>query len=341
MKMNALIKDESQKGLTLVQVDKPKLREGHALVKIQKTAICGTDLTIWDGKWVQPIKNGTIIGHEFVGIIEEIQGKTIFKVGDVVTGEGHIVCKECRNCRRGAEHFCINTIGWGVKVDGIFAEYAVLPLTNLVAVNPKIDRNVVAFMDALGNATHSTLMYPIVGEDILITGAGPIGIMSAGIARHCGAKNIVITDLSDYRLDLAKKVCPTAITVRADKEKLSDVMKRLDMTEGFDIGLEMSGSKYAFQDMIEAMAHGGKISLLGVPAPDAMPNWKKIVFGMLTIKGIYGRDMYDGWYKMNAMLSSGLNMSPLVTHEFDYKDFKKAFELGLSGNSGKIILNWS
>lgn len=342
MKMDALVKKTAGKGLTLMQVEKPIVKDGYALIKIQKTSICGTDLHIYDwDEWSQKtIKPGQIIGHEFVGTIEDIKGKTAFKKGDVVTAEGHIVCKECRNCRSGRETSCKNTYGIGVNIDGIFAEYAIIPVTNLVAVNPKIDRNVVSFMDALGNATHTALAFPLIGEDILITGAGPIGIMAAAIAHHCGARNVVITDLSEYRLNLAKKVCPVAVTVNVSKEKISDIMKSLKIDEGFTVGMEMSGSKYAFNDMLDAMMNGGKIAMLAFHKPDTVIDWNKVVLKTLTIKGIYGREMYDGWYKMNAMLTSGLNVSKLVTHEFGYKDFKKAFELGLSGLSGKIVLNW-
>ncbi|MCL2255434.1 MAG: L-threonine 3-dehydrogenase [Firmicutes bacterium] len=341
-KMNALIKAKAERGLKLVQVDKPKIKEGFALVKIKKTSICGTDLHIyeWDPWSQKTIKPGQIIGHEFSGVIEDIKGNTTFKKGDFVTAEGHIVCKECRNCRSGRETSCKYTFGIGVNIDGIFAEYALIPITNLVAVDKCVDSRVVSFMDAFGNATQTALAYPLVGEDVLITGAGPIGIMAAAVAKFCGAKNVVITNRSEYRLELARKVVPGVVAISPQKEPIPEVMKRLGIKEGFDIGLEMSGASQALNDMIDNMVCGGKIALLGVHKPDTMIDWNKVVFKTLTMKGIYGREMYDGWYKMNAMLCSGLDLTPLITHEFPYQKFEEAFELGLSGKCGKIVLSW-
>lgn len=342
-KMYALVKEQPQKGLWLKQVEMPVPKEGEALIKIRKTAICGTDLHIynWD-EWSQAtIKTPMIIGHEFVGEIVQLNGDGgKFRVGDIVSGEGHKVCGTCRNCRGGMQHLCPNTVGIGVNCNGIFAQYAIVPIRNLWLCDKSIDENIFSIFDPFGNAVHTALSFNLVGEDVLITGAGPIGIMAAAICRHVGARNVVITDISDYRLELAKKVTPNIVAVNTLNTKLKDVQKQIGMTEGFDVGLEMSGSGIAFNDMIDNMINGGKIALLGILKPDVKVNWNKIVFGSLHIKGIYGREMFETWYKMSAMLKSGLDISKVITHTFDYKDFEKGFELMNSGKSGKVVLNW-
>lgn len=343
MKMDALVKRLPQKGLWLEKVDIPTPKAGEALIKIRKTAICGTDLHIynWD-EWSQKnIKTPMIIGHEFVGEIIEINGESsIFRVGDLVSAEGHIVCGTCRNCRRGAGHLCPNSTGIGVNHDGIFAQYATIPLSNLWLCDPSIDEDVYAIFDPFGNATHTALSYSLVGEDVLITGAGPIGIMGAAIARHAGARKVVITNNSDWRLSLAKQIVPDVITVNIQKQDLKQVMKDIGIKEGFDVGLEMSGSEQALNQMIDLMINGGQIALLGLLKPDATVDWDKIIFGCLKLKGIYGREMYDTWHKMSAMLQSGLDISKVITHKFHYTEFEKGFELMNSKECGKIILSW-
>ena len=343
MKMDALVKKYPAKGLDLERVEVPVLKPGEALVKMHKTAICGTDLHIyvWNEWAQQTIVTPMIIGHEFVGEIVEITGHTnAFNVGDLVSAEGHVVCGRCRNCRGGKRHLCPNTQGIGVNRPGIFAEYAAIPLTNLWLDDPNISEDLLSIQDPLGNATHTALSFDMVGEDVLITGAGPIGIMAAAIARHVGARNVVITDIVDYRLELAKEVCPTVVTVNTMRENLHDVQKRLNMDEGFDIGLEMSGSAVALNGMIDNMIHGGKIAMLGIQGPNTVIDWNKVVFNCLFIKGIYGREMFETWHKMTTMLQSGLDIEKVITHRFDYKDYLKGFELMESGKSGKVILNW-
>jgi threonine 3-dehydrogenase len=344
MKMDAIIKPSAQAGLELVQKDIPSLNDGEALVKIHHSAICGTDVHIynWD-EWSQKtIKPGMTIGHEFVGEIVEIKGapNNAFKVGDIVSAEGHVTCGVCRNCRAGRRHLCPNTKGIGVNRDGIFAQYAAIPISNLWLCDKSIPKKMYAIFDPLGNATHTALKYNMVGEDVLITGAGPIGIMAAAICRHVGAKNVVLTDISDYRLDLAKKVCPSVITVNTLNKRLRDIQKEIGMLEGYDIGLEMSGSNIAFNEMLDNMIMGGKIAMLGLQGPNTKIDWNKVIFGMLTIKGIYGREVFETWHKMTAMLKSGLDISSIITGEYDYHDFEKGFEAMNSGKSGKIILNW-
>lgn len=344
MKMDAIIKPAPQKGLELVKKEIPVLQTGDALIKVHKTAICGTDVHIynWD-EWSQStIKTPMIIGHEFVGEIVELKDahNNAFKVGDLVSAEGHVVCGKCRNCRAGRRHLCPNTQGIGVNKDGIFAEYAAIPISNLWLCDKAIEEKMYAIFDPFGNATHTALTYNLVGEDVLITGAGPIGIMAAAICRHVGAKNVVLTDISDYRLELAKKVNPGIFTVNTSNTLLKDVQLQLGMKEGFDIGLEMSGSSLAFNDILSNMISGGKIALLGVQGSNTKINWNKVIFGSLNIKGIYGREMFETWHMMTAMLKSGLDISNIITHEYNYKDFEKGFENMNSGKSGKIILNW-
>jgi len=340
-KMDALVKKYAEPGLWLEKVEIPTINDDEVLVKIRKTAICGTDVHIynWD-EWSQKtIKTPMTIGHEYVGEIVE-KGKLVdnYEIGDIVTGEGHITCGHCRNCRGGRQHLCKNTVGIGVNRDGIFAEYAAIPARNLFKTSKDVDEELYAIFDPFGNATHTALSFNMVGEDVLITGAGPIGIMASAIAKHVGARNVVITDINDYRLDLAKKF--GAITVNTMNEDLNAVMKNIGMAEGFDVGLEMSGNGRAFNQMLDSMVNGARIALLGIQAPDTKVDWDKIIFGGMFIKGIYGREMFETWYKMNAMVQSGLDISPIITHRLDYKDFKEGFETMRSGKSGKIILNW-
>ena len=341
MKMKALVKKYPERGLWMEMVDVPTPKEGEALVKIHKVAICGTDVHIYEwNDWAQKtIKTPMTIGHEWVGEIVEINGSTnAFKVGDLVSGEGHVVCGKCRNCRAGKFHLCPNTQGIGVNRTGIFAEYACIPLTNLWLCDPSIPEEMYAIFDPFGNATHTALSYGMVGEDVLITGAGPIGIMAAAICKHVGARHVVLTDLIDYRLELAKKVCPDIITVNTKNEDLAEVCKNLGMKEGFDIGLEMSGNGRALNSMIDNMINGGKIALLGIQNPGTVVDWNKIVFGCLNIKGIYGREMFETWSKMTTMLQSGLDISGIITHRLPFDEFEKGFELMLSGKSGKVVL---
>ena len=340
MKMDAIIKPAREKGLELVRKDVPQIGFGEALVKIHYTAICGTDVHIYDwNDWAQKTINPPMtIGHEIV----EIKGATDnFKVGDIVSAEGHVVCGKCRNCRAGRKHLCPNTQGIGVNRDGIFAEYARIPISNLWLCDTKaIPEKMYAIFDPLGNATHTALKFGMVGEDVLITGAGPIGIMAAAICRHIGAKNVVLTDISDYRLELAKKVCPSITTVNTLNKRLKDVQAEINMLEGFDVGLEMSGSPIAFNEMIDNMIMGGKIAMLGVQGNDTTIDWNKVIFNMLTIQGIYGREVFETWHKMTAMLKSGLDISKIITAEIPYTDFDKGFEMMHSGKSGKVILDW-
>ncbi len=344
MMMDAIVKSSAQKGLELVRKEIPKITYGEALVKIHYTAICGTDVHIYDwNDWAQKNINPPLtIGHEFVGEIVEIKGYADnFKVGDIVSAEGHVVCGKCRNCRAGRKHLCPNTMGIGVNRDGIFAEYASIPISNLWLCDTKsIDEKLYSLFDPLGNATHTALKFGMVGEDVLITGAGPIGIMASAICRHVGAKNVVLTDISDYRLELAKKVCPSIVTVNTKNVRLKDVQRQIGMAEGFDIGLEMSGSSIAFNEMLDNMIMGGKIAMLGVQGSDSHVDWNKIIFNMLTIQGIYGREVFETWHKMTSMLKSGLDISNIVTAEISYKDFEKGFEMMHSGKSGKIIMDW-
>ncbi len=345
MKMNAIIKPARQKGLELVRKEVPKIGFGEALVKIHYTAICGTDVHIYDwNEWAQnTIVPPMTIGHEFVGEIVEIKGADdSFKVGDVVSAEGHVVCGKCRNCRAGRRHLCPNTQGIGVNRDGIFAEYARIPISNLwLCDTNSIPEKMYAIFDPLGNATHTALKYNMTGEDVLITGAGPIGIMAAAISRHLGAKNVVLTDISDYRLELARKVCSSITTVNTKERRLKDVQKEIGMREGFDVGLEMSGSAIAFNEMIDNMIMGGNIAMLGLQGCETKVDWNKIIFNMLTIKGIYGREVFETWHKMTAMLKSGLDISNIITAEIPYTDFETGFEMMHGGKSGKVILDWT
>lgn len=340
--MKSLAKLHREKGIWLTDSKMPELGHNDLLIKIKKTAICGTDMHIynWD-EWAQKtIPVPMVVGHEYVGTVvdmgEEVKG---FTKGDRVSGEGHITCGHCRNCRAGRRHLCRNTEGVGVNRSGSFAEYLVIPAFNAFKIPSNISDDLASIFDPFGNAVHTTLSFDLVGEDVLITGAGPIGIMAAAVAQHVGARYVVITDINEYRLDLAKKMGATRV-VNVAKEDLSDVMKELGMTEGFDVGLEMSGVPAAFSDMLAKMNNGGKIAMLGIPPESVAIDWTKVIFKGLTIKGIYGREMFETWYKMASLLQSGLDLSPIITHQFDVEDFQQGFDTMGSGQSGKVILNW-
>jgi threonine 3-dehydrogenase len=340
--MKALVKKKAEPGIWLDEVPVPEMGINDVLIKIKKTSICGTDIHIynWDDWAKKTIPVPMVTGHEYVGTIEAI-GSNVHdvKIGELVSGEGHIVCGICRNCRAGRRHLCRNAKGVGVNRPGCFAEYLCIPVSNIWHCDPHISTDIFSIFDPLGNATHTALSFDVLGEDVLITGAGPIGIMAAAIVKHAGARYVVITDINPYRLELAKKVGVTR-TVNVTKESLDDVMNELGMKEGFDVGLEMSGSPKALESMLSAMCHGGKIALLGLLPSSAAINWETVVFNGLTIKGIYGREMFETWYKMQTMIQTGLDITPVITHHFSYKDYHEAFELMKSGNSGKIILSW-
>lgn len=340
--MDALAKVKPGPGLELVRVPVPEPAEREVLIKIHKSAICGTDVHIynWDAWSQQHVKPPRVIGHEYVGEIAAVgKGVRTFKPGQIVSGEGHIVCGVCRNCRAGNMQWCHETLGVGVQRDGAFAEYLCIPASNCIPISPRLDEEIVSFFDALGNATHTALMFELIGEDILITGAGPIGIMAAAICRHAGARNVVITDVNEYRLNLAKKL-GADYAVDVSKENLEEVMQSANMVEGFDVGLEMSGAISALHQMIGHMRNGGKIAMLGLFGQETKLDLNNVILKGLTMQGIYGRRMYETWYKMGAMVESGLNLKELVTHRFHYTDFAPAFETMKSGHSGKIILEW-
>ncbi len=340
--MKALVKKLAQPGLWLEDVPVPSYGINDVLIKVLRTGICGTDLHIynWDGWAQRTIHVPMTIGHEFVGTVEEVGSNVSdFHRGDIVSGEGHVVCGRCRNCLAGRRHLCPHTAGVGVNRAGAFAEYIVVPMSNVWHHRPGIDLDVASIFDPLGNAVHTALSFPVLGEDVLITGAGPIGVMAAAIVRHAGAPYVVVTDINPKRLELAKKMgANVALDVR--QGKLEDVQKQLGMTEGFDVGLEMSGIQAALESMLENMAHGGKIAMLGIP-PEPMPvDFNRIVFGGLTMKGIYGREMYETWYKMSVMLEGGLDVHPVITHRLAFQDFEQGFEAMRGGDSGKVILYW-
>lgn len=340
--MKALVKSKAEPGLWLADVPEPKTGINDVLIKVDRTGICGTDLHIykWDAWAQRTIPVPMVVGHEFVGeIVETGSNVNDFRIGDVVSAEGHVVCGRCRNCLAGRRHLCKATKGIGVNRAGAFAEYIAVPMTNVWHHKPDIDREVAAIFDPFGNAVHTALSFDLLGEDVLITGAGPIGVMAAGIAKHAGARYVVITDVNDYRLELARAM-GADVAVNVTKEKLEKVQQELGMKEGFDVGLEMSGNPAAFCDMIDQMAHGGKIALLGIPTEPMAIDWNKVVFNMLTIKGIYGREMYETWYKMTVMLESGLDIKPVITHRYHYGEFEKGFEVMKSGQSGKVVLEW-
>jgi threonine 3-dehydrogenase len=340
--MRALVKARAEPGIWMEQVPVPEIGPNDVLIKVRKTAICGTDVHIynWDAWAAKTIQPPMIVGHEFVGVIAEV-GSNVqgFKPGDLVDGEGHIVCGRCRNCLAGRRHLCKNTKGVGVNRDGAFAEYLCIPASNAVLVDPSIPLDVLSCFDPLGNAVHTALQYDLVGEDVLITGAGPIGCMATAVAKQSGARQVVVTDVNPDRLALAKRMGATRV-VDVSKEKLPDVQRELGMKEGFDVGLEMSGNPSALSDMIDNMFHGGRIALLGIMPEKAAIDWNKVVFNMLTIRGVYGREMYETWYKMTALIQSGLDISPVITHRMPYTEFERGFDLMRSGKSGKIVLDW-
>ncbi len=341
--MKALVKSKKEMGLWLEELPVPKCGPNDVLIKVRQTGICGTDIHIynWD-EWSQrtiPVPMG--IGHEFMGEIAEIGSEvTGFTKGERVSAEGHITCGGCRNCRAGKRHLCRNTIGLGVHRQGSFAEYVTIPAFNVFKLPAEIPDHIGAFFDPLGNAVHTALSFDVVGEDVLITGAGPIGVMAVPICKHIGARHVVITDVNEYRLDLARKVGATR-TVNVAKESLDDVMKSLGMTEGFDVGLEMSGNGAAFKQMFKAMNHGGRVAILGIPPTEISIDWSQVIFKGLVLKGVYGREMFETWYKMTAMIQSGLDITPVVTHRFPIADFKQAFEVMRTGQSGKVVLDWT
>ena len=341
--MRALAKLVRGPGLTLTEVDKPGVGHNDVMIRIRKTAICGTDIHIWKwDEWAQKtIPVPMHVGHEYVGEIVEM-GQEVggFEIGDRVSGEGHITCGHCRNCRAGRRHLCRNTTGVGVNREGCFADFLVIPAFNAFKIPESISDDLAAIFDPYGNATHTALSFSLVGEDVLITGAGPIGIMAVAIARHVGARHVVVTDVNDYRLGLAMRMGATR-AVNVAKTSLKEVMDELGMVEGFDVGMEMSGVPSAFQNLLESMNHGGKVALLGIPPSNTAIDWNQVIFKGLEIKGVYGREMFETWYKMVAMLQSGLDLSPVLTHQFAVEDYEKGFAAMLSGQSGKVILNWA
>jgi len=341
--MKSLVKAKREPGIWMQDVPAPSVSAHEVLIKIKKTAICGTDIHIynWDD-WAQAtIPVPMTVGHEFYGEIvalgSEVRG---LQVGQRVSGEGHITCGHCRNCRAGKQHFCRNTLGVGVNRPGCFAEFLSVPATNVLVLPDDITDEQAAVLDPLGNAAHCALAFNVVGEDVLITGAGPIGIMAVAIVRHIGARHVVITDVNPHRLELARQMGASR-AVNVTEQDLQSVMDDLGMTEGFDVGLEMSGNPKAFQDLLKSMNHGGHVALLGIPPKETAIDWNQVIFKGLVIKGIYGREMFETWYKMIAMLQSGLNISPVITHQFPVADFQDAFKIMCSGQSGKIILDWS
>ena len=340
--MRALVKSKSEPGIWLEDIEKPVPGHNDVLIRVHRTAICGTDIHIykWDEWASKTIPVPLAVGHEFYGEIVECGSEVHgYHAGDRVSAEGHITCGICRNCRAGRRHLCMNTVGVGVSRSGAFADYIAVPAFNVFKLPDAISDEMASILDPLGNATHTALSFDLVGEDVLITGAGPIGIMAVAIAKFAGARHVVITDVNDYRLDLARKMGAT-VALNVTRDTVSDTMKTLGMEEGFDVGLEMSGNPSAFRDMLVSMHHGGKIALLGIPPTDTSIDWNQIIFKGLVIKGIYGREMFETWYKMSSMLQSGLMIEPVITHRFALKDYQEAFELMASGQSGKVILDW-
>lgn len=340
--MKALAKTHSGPGLELIDAPEPTYGINDVLIRVHRTGICGTDLHIynWDAWAARTIPVPMVVGHEFVGEVVAI-GSNVndFHPGDIVSGEGHVVCGRCRNCMAGRRHLCAHTEGVGVNRTGAFAEFIALPMTNIWRHHPGVDKDVASIFDPFGNAVHTALQFPVLGEDVLITGAGPIGLMAAAVVRHAGARHVVITDINEDRLCLARKMKVTR-AINPLTTSLKDVQLELGMHEGFDVGLEMSGNPRAFRDMISQMSHGGKIALLGIPPEEIAINWNDVIFSMLTIKGVYGREMYETWYQMSVMLDSGLSIDPVITHRFSYSDFEQGFRIMNSGHCGKVILNW-
>jgi threonine 3-dehydrogenase len=340
--MKSLVKTKAEKGIWLENVEAPEYGYNDVLIKIKKTAICGTDMHIynWD-EWSQnTIPVPMTVGHEYAGVIEAMgEGVSGFNIGDRVSGEGHITCGHCRNCRAGRRHLCRNSVGVGVNRSGAFAEFLVIPAVNAFKLPDDISDDMAAIFDPFGNAVHTALSFDLVGEDVLITGAGPIGIMAAAVCRHVGARHVVITDVNDYRLNLATQMGATR-AVNVMNRSLDEVMSEIGMTEGFDVGLEMSGAPSAVQSMLKAMNNGGKIAMLGIPPSDMAVDWNHVIFKGLQIKGIYGREMFETWYKMVSLLQSGLDISPIITHQYKIDDFQRGFDVMGSGKSGKVILEW-
>ena len=341
--MKALVKAKAERGIWMEDIAMPQVGHNDVLIKVRRSAICGTDIHIfqWDDWARATIPVPLAIGHEFCGEVVELGGEVRgFEVGDRVSAEGHITCGVCRNCRAGRRHLCMNTVGIGVSRPGAFAEYISVPAFNVFKLPLSISDDMASILDPFGNATHTALSFDLVGEDVLITGAGPIGIMAVAIARHVGARHVVITDINDYRLGLAREMgASRALNVKS--ESIDDTMRDLGMEEGFDVGMEMSGNAQAFRDMLRTMHHGGKVALLGIPPGEMAIDWNQVIFKGLIIKGVYGREMFEPWYKMASMLQSGLDIGPVITHHFDIDDFQPAFELMESGQSGKVILNWA
>ena len=341
--MRALVKAKAEPGIWMQDIPRPEPGHNDVLIKIRKTAICGTDMHIynWDEWAARTIPVPMAVGHEYVGIVEavgsEVQG---VQPGDRVSGEGHLTCGHCRNCRAGRRHLCRNTVGVGVNRQGCFGEYLCIPASNVFKLPDAISDEVASILDPLGNAVHTALSFDLVGEDVLITGAGPIGIMAVAIARHVGARHVVITDVNDYRLELARQMGATR-TVNVSRQTLDEVMQELEMQEGFDVGLEMSGNPQAFRDMLRTLHHGGSVALLGIPPGEMAIDWNQVIFKGLTIKGIYGREMFETWYKMASMLQSGLDVTPVITHRFAANDYLEGFRTMGSGQSGKVILDWA
>jgi threonine 3-dehydrogenase len=340
--VKALVKARAEPGLWLEDIPEPLIGINDVLIRVLRTGICGSDIHIYDwNDWArQTVTVPMTIGHEFVGEIVAV-GSNVndFRPGELVSGEGHVVCGRCRNCMAGTRHLCANTSGVGINRPGCFAEFIALPMTNIWRHDPSVDRDAAAIFDPFGNAVHTALTFDVLGEDVLITGAGPIGIMAAAVARHAGARYIVITDINDYRLDLARKV-RVDLALNTTKTTVAQAQRQLGMKEGFDVGMEMSGAAPAFRDMLANMAHGGRIAMLGIPSGEIAINWRDVIFNMLTIKGIYGRKMYESWYKMTVLLQSGLDIRPVITHRYSYRDFESGFNVMRSGMSGKVILNW-
>ena len=341
--MRALVKAQPEEGLWLEEVPEPEVGINDVLIRVRKTGICGTDVHIyaWDAWAQKTIPVPMVIGHEFVGEVAALGSNVSdFQVGDLVSGEGHVVCGRCRNCMAGRRHLCAHSIGLGVQRPGAFAEYVVLPMTNLWHHGPGIDEDVAAIFDPFGNAVHTALTFAVLGEDVLVTGAGPIGCMACAVARHAGARHVVVTDVNPYRLELARRLGAT-LAVDIGERDLADVQRELGMTEGFDVGFEMSGNPDALRSMIANMAHGGRIAILGIPSEEILLDLNPVIFNMLTVKGIYGREMYETWYQMTVMLQSGLDIAPVITHRFSHRDFEEAFAVARSGQSGKVVLDWT
>ncbi|HVA32482.1 MAG TPA: L-threonine 3-dehydrogenase [Gaiellaceae bacterium] len=341
--MRALVKARAAEGLWLEDVPEPAIGVNDVLIRVRKTGICGTDLHIygWDAWAQKTIPVPMVVGHEFVGEVAAVGSNVSdFAAGDLVSGEGHVVCGRCRNCLAGRRHLCAHSIGLGVQRPGAFAEYVALPMTNIWHHWPGIDEDVASIFDPFGNAVHTALSFSVLGEDVLVTGAGPIGCMATAVVRHAGARHVVVTDLNPYRLELARSMGAT-LAIDPRERDLADVQRELGMTEGFDVGLEMSGNADALRSMIANMAHGGRIAVLGIPTGEVALDLNPVIFNMLTLKGIYGREMYETWYQMTVMLQSGLDISPVITHRFSHRDFEEAFAVARSGDSGKVILDWT